>query len=175
MSIFDISLLVLIGGFVLYGLWFGLIHAFGTLIGTIAGAFLAGRFFDAIAMKFLWLFGGNTNLARIVVFILIFTIVNRLIGLVFFIFERGFKILTIIPFLTSLNRLGGAVLGFVEGAIVLGAGLYLSTKFPLGAAFTTAMAQSKFAPYLLGVASVVIPLLPELVRRIESVLPKKII
>ncbi len=175
MSFFDLILVILLGGFVLYGLWFGLIHSFGTLVGTVLGAFGAGRLFEPIAMKLLWLFGGNQNLARIVVFIVLFTIGNRVVGFAFYLIEQTFKVLTIIPFLSSLNRIGGAILGFLEGSLVLGGTLYLATKFPLGGAFSTALGQSKVAPYLLGVAAVVIPLLPELVRKLEGVLPRKLL
>jgi uncharacterized membrane protein required for colicin V production len=175
MSFFDLILVIILGAFVLYGFWFGLIHALGALVGVIAGAFLAGRLFDPLAQAFLWLFGGNLNLARIVVFFIIFTIVNRLVGFGFHLIERAFKVLTILPFLSSINRLGGAILGFLEGSFVLGGALLLATKFPLGAAFTAALATSKVAPYLLGVANAIVPLLPELVRKLESALPRKIL
>lgn len=175
MSFFDLVLFIVLGAFVLYGLWFGLIHALGALVGVIAGAFLAGRLFEPLAHAFLWLFGGNINLARIVIFFVIFTIVNRLIGFGFHLLERAFKVLTILPFLSSINRLGGAVLGFLEGSLVLGGALLLATKFPLSPAFTTALAQSKFSAYLLGVANVIVPLLPELVKKLESALPKKLL
>jgi len=175
MSFFDLALLVVLGAFVLYGLWFGLIHALGALVGTIAGAFLAGRLFEPLAHTFLWVFGGNLNLARIVVFFVIFTIANRLVGFGFNLLERAFKVLTILPFLSSINRLAGAIFGFLEGSLVLGGALLLATKFPLSPAFTTALAQSQFAVYLLGVANVIVPLLPELVKQLESALPKKLL
>ncbi|MFH1098678.1 MAG: CvpA family protein, partial [Candidatus Uhrbacteria bacterium] len=145
------------------------------LVGVVVGAFIAGRLFDPAAQTLAWAFGGNVNLARVVLFLLIFAIVNRLVGFVFYLIERAFKIIAILPFLSSINRLGGAVLGFLEGIIVLGAALYLTTKFPLGAGFTAALAQSKVAPYLLGAAGVVVPLLPDLVKKLEGVLPKKIL
>lgn len=175
MSFFDLVLVIILGAFVLYGLWFGLIHALGALVGVIAGAFLAGRLFDPLAQAFLWLFGGNVNLARIVIFFVIFTIVNRLIGFAFHMLERAFKVLTILPFLSSINRLGGGILGFLEGSLVLGGALLLATKFPIAPGLTTAIAQSQIAAYLLGVANVIVPLLPDLVRKLESALPKKIL
>ncbi|MDO8598854.1 MAG: CvpA family protein [bacterium] len=174
MSFFDLALVILLGAFVLYGLWFGLIHALGALVGVIAGAFIAGRLFDPLAHSFSWVFGGNVNLGRVVVFFIVFTIANRLVGLVFHLLERAFKVLTVLPFLSSINRLAGAILGFLEGSLVLGGALLLATKFPIAPGLTTAIAQSQIAAYLLGVASVIVPLLPELVRQLESALPKKV-
>lgn len=174
MSIFDLVLVILLGGFVLYGLWFGFIQSLGSLVGVIFGAFGAGRLFEPVAMKFLWLFGGNANLARVVVFLVLFTLGNRIVGFVFSLIDRTFKVLTIIPFLASINRLAGAVFGFLEGSFVLGGALFLAAKFPLSPAFTAAMGQSVVAAYLLGVAKVLVPLLPELVRQLESALPYKI-
>lgn len=174
MSFFDLALLILLGGFVLYGLWFGLIHAFGSLVGVVAGAFIAGRLFEPVTQMFSWLFGGNMNLGRVIVFFLIFVIVNRLVGFGFHLIDRAFRILAIVPFLSSINRLLGAVFGFLEGSIVLGGALIIATKFPLGAAFTTAFAQSSVAPYLIGVASFIIPLLPQLVRQLQGSLPRRV-
>lgn len=174
MPLFDLVLLIVLGGFVLYGLWFGLIHALGSLVGVIAGAFLAGRLFDPLAHTFGWALGGNANLARIVIFFLIFTVANRLVGFAFHIADRGFRFLTIIPFLSSINRLAGAVLGFLEGSLVIGGALYLATKFPIDPAFTAAMAKSQFAGYFLTMANAVAPLLPDLVVKIESALPRSV-
>jgi uncharacterized membrane protein required for colicin V production len=175
MPLFDLALLIIIGGFVFYGLWSGLIHALGSLVGVVVGSFIAGRLFEPLSHTFGWAFGGNANLARIVIFFLIFTIVNRLVGFAFHIADRGFRFITIIPFLSSINRLAGAVLGFLEGSLVIGGALYLATKFPLDPAFTAAMAKLQFAGYFLGMAAVIIPLLPDLVVKIESALPKKML
>jgi len=49
MILFDLILLLVLGGFVFYGLWFGLINTLGVLVGTIAGAFLAARWYEPVA------------------------------------------------------------------------------------------------------------------------------
>ncbi|MFH1430624.1 MAG: CvpA family protein [Candidatus Uhrbacteria bacterium] len=174
MSFFDLTLVIILGGFVLYGLWFGLIHAFGALVGVIVGAFVAGRLFEPLAESFSWMFGGNVNLGRIVIFFVLFVLVNRLVGFGFYLIERAFKIVSIIPFLKSINRLAGAALGFIEGSLVLGGALMLMQKFPLSDALTLAASESAIAAYLLGIATVIIPLLPDLLRKIETVLPERV-
>ena len=49
MSTFDIVLLVIIGGFGLFGLWFGIVHTLGSLLGTALGIFLASHYYGPVA------------------------------------------------------------------------------------------------------------------------------
>jgi uncharacterized membrane protein required for colicin V production len=175
MSFFDLTLLILMGGFVLYGLWFGLIHALGSFVGVVAGAFVAGQFYDAVAAGLLWMFGGNVSIARVVVFFVIFVIVNRLVGFGFHLIERAYKILSILPFLSSINRLAGAVLGFLEGSFVLGGVLLLATSLPFGSMIEGALWSSQIAPYLMSVAGILIPLLPELIQQAQDTVVEQLL
>ncbi|MDD5295226.1 MAG: CvpA family protein, partial [Patescibacteria group bacterium] len=87
MSIFDIILLIILAGFVFYGLFFGLIRTLGSLAGVIIGAWLASRFYLEV---FSWVgdlsFGFN-NLGKVVVFIILFTLINRLVCFAFVILD----------------------------------------------------------------------------------------
>lgn len=171
MALFDLILLIIVLGFVLAGFWFGVIQAFGAVIGLVFGAYLAGQLYEPWAQTFQWVFLGNLNVARVVIFIVIFTVVNRLIGLVFWFLEKIFHIVAVIPFLKTINRLAGAVLGFVEGVVVVGAALYLTSKYQFPEWYTTALAESKFAPMLLAAAATVIPLLPDALKKLQSYVP----
>ena len=167
MILFDIILLIILGGFVLYGLWFGLIHSIGVLVGTIAGAYFAARWYDPVASWREFYFGGHANLARVICFLLIFALVDRLVGLLFWLVDKVFSILKIIPFLGLANRLLGAALGFAEGVLVLGLTLYVAERYPLGDWFTTSLADSKVAHYLIDVGSILTPFLPEVLKQIK--------
>ena len=81
MNVVDISLLVLLGGFALYGLWFGIIHMIGTLIGLIFGAIVAGRAYVPFAAWLAPHVGGNENLAKVIGFFVLFVLVTKLVGL----------------------------------------------------------------------------------------------
>lgn len=170
MSLFDLILLAVLGAFVLYGLWSGLIRALGALVGIVAGVFIAGRLFGPLSVTFAWLFAGNENIAKVVIFFVLFVLTNRLVGFGFHLLDRTFRIIAIIPFLKTINRLAGAIFGFLEGAIVLGAALWLATRFPLGGAFDAALLTSTVVPWLLGIANIIVPLLPELVRHAEALI-----
>lgn len=167
MILFDLILLLILGGFVLYGLWFGIIHTLGVLVGTIAGAFLAARWYESVASWASFLFGGHENLAKVVCFLLLFVIINRLVGLVFWLVDKIFSFLKIIPFLSTINRLVGAVFGFLEGTLVLGLTLYVAERYPLGDWFINSLADSKIADYFITVGKILMPLLPEVVKQLK--------
>jgi len=169
MILFDLILVLILGGFILFGLWFGLIHTLGSLIGVVAGSWIASHSYIYIAEQFSWLWGTG-NFAKLIIFIIIFIIVNRLVGFAFYLFERVFNIISIIPFLKSINRLAGGILGLVEGLLVLGTILFVASKYELGM-LTEQMSQSEVVPYFLLATTILLPLFPEILKKIKSVTP----
>lgn len=170
MTHLDIILLIILGGFTLFGLWFGFIHAFGSLVGTMAGAFLASRFYSPVADWVLQMTGGNENLVKFVVFLLVFIIANRLVGFGFWMVEKIFDIIKIIPFLSSINSLLGGVLGLLEGALVIGLSLFFISKFPFNNWIMTNMVSSEVSASLIKVSSILWPLLPAALKQVQSFL-----
>jgi uncharacterized membrane protein required for colicin V production len=171
MPIFDAVILIILGGFVLFGLWFGFIHAFGALVGTIAGAFLASRMYEPVAQWLHGAAGGSLNLWRVLVFLFLFVIINRLVGLLFWVIEKAFRFLTIIPFLRTIDRLLGAVLGFIEGVLVLGLTLYFASRFPF-AGVADYVTGSAVARWLIGAAGLLVPLIPEAIRAVRGAISR---
>lgn len=169
MNVLDISLLVALGGFVLYGFWFGIIHMVGALLGVVVGAVAAGRLYPLVA-HWVPFTGDNANLAKIIAFAVVFILVNKLVGLVFWVVEKIFKFISVIPFLKTFNRLLGAALGLLEGTLVLGLVVYFASKFPVSAAFDALMRDSTVAHALLPVGSILAPLLPLAVRAAQSLM-----
>lgn len=167
MPLVDGAIIILLGGFVLFGLWFGFIHALGALIGTIGGAFVAARLFEPIAQWSHGLVGGSLNLERVVAFLLVFVLVDRLIGLAFWFLEKIFKFLTIIPFLRTIDRLLGGILGFIEGVLVIGLTLYFASRYPFPPVGEY-IAASSVAHWLMNAASVLVPLIPAAIRVLRS-------
>lgn len=170
MTFFDLILVLIVFFFVLGGLWFGFIHTLGALIGTIFGVLVAGKYYDAWAHATQGIFFGNLNLARVVMFFLIMILVNRLIGLVFWIIDRLFKIVSVIPFLKTFNRLFGGALGFLEGVIVVGGSLYIAARYPIGESFANILGGSGVALWLIKGFGLFAPLLPDIIRNLKSVI-----
>jgi membrane protein required for colicin V production len=171
MIIFDVILLLFLAGFVFYGLFFGLIRTLGSIVGVLVGAFLASRYYLTV---FEWvgdLAFGYDNIGKVVVFIILFTVINRLVGLVFAILDRTFNIISIIPFLKTINRLAGALLGFLEGALILGLIIYVASKYSfLPSLFGGWIVDSEMVPFLLKFVNLLLPLLPEALKMIQGII-----
>ena len=157
----DVFLFVMLFGFTMFVWWVGVIHAIGSAVGTIVGAYVATHYNNALTDWVLSQVQFPEGTAHVLVFFITFFLVNRLIGFVFWLIDHSLNFTRFIPFLKSINRMFGAVFGFVEGMLVLGLGLaYLST-FPFGSGFASYFSHSAMAPWLIDSAAVLFPLLPE--------------
>ena len=171
MSILDFILLIILFGFTFAGFWFGLIHSIGALVGTVAGVIVAGNYFVWLGSIIQPILMHNENLAKIIAFILLFLIVNRLVGFIFWIIGKVFNVLTVLPFLKTINRLSGAVLGLVEGILVLGIVLVMIGKFPFSSYIIPTMDTSQVAKFLVNAGKILMPLLPDVIEYTKSYLP----
>ncbi len=168
MSTLDIILTVIIFFFVATGFRFGFIVTLGSLVGTIIGVVVAGFYFEQGSQILQDLFISNANLANVISFIVIFTLTSRITGLVFWLIDKMFKIVSIIPFLSSINRLAGGFLGLIEGIVVIGVALLFIDKFPFSETVIPAVEGSQVAQYIMNYTSWLAPLLPEAVKALQS-------
>lgn len=168
MSIFDLVLLIIISGFALFGLWFGLVHTVGSLIGTAFGVYLASRYYEPVASWVINFSGWNQNYVKVIVFVIAFLLITRLVGFVFWVMEKFLTIFTRMPFIHGLDRMLGAIFGALEGAIVVGVSLFFISRFPISLTFMAGLGESQLAPPLVKLASILIPLFPEALRMLRS-------
>ncbi len=159
MGTLDLIILIAFLGFIGSGFWFGFIHTLGTIIGVVVGILAAGSLYDGIS-SFFQLFLFKPAVADVLAFIVIFVAVSQLVGWMMKAFDAGFKIVRFIPFVGSANRLAGALLGFVEGALVIGVILYVASNFNLSPWLNEAIDNSILAGLFMTIASIVTPLLP---------------
>ena len=170
MSFFDISLLIIIGIFGLAGLWFGLIHTLGSLAGTVLGVFLATRYYETASNWLIGVTGWGANFSKVLIFIIVFFIINRLVGLAFWVVDKILSVFTKLPFIKGINRFLGLIFGLLEGAIVIGVVFYFIARFPLGDKFMAALGASQIAPPTVKMASILWPLIPDALRVLQSTL-----
>lgn len=168
MSLFDITLLVIIGIFALAGLWFGLVHTIGSLAGTVLGVYLATRYYEPAANWLINTTGWGANFSKVLIFVIAFFIINRLVGLVFWVIDKILSVITRLPFVNGINRFLGLIFGVLEGVIVLGMVFYFIARFPVGDKFMAALSASQIAPTTVNVASVLWPLIPDAIRTLQS-------
>lgn len=164
MNYADIVLIVLVGGFTLAGLFFGLFRTLGTLVGTIIAALFTGRVIDLLHGSFGFLFGGG-EIARVIIYLIVFLIISRLIGLAFWIVGKMFGIVSWLPFVKSIDHLLGGLFGFVEGIILVGfVLLYASHVLPPIILAQAHLDQSGFAKYVLQTMTTLELFLPDTIR-----------
>ncbi len=168
MYLFNVILIIIIIGFAMFGLWFGLIHTLGSFIGTIFGAYIASRMYGPIAVWLVHITGWHSNVANVVAFIFLFIIINRIIGLLFWFVDRLTSFFTRMPFLRSLNRLLGIILGTFEGIITVGLIIYFIQKYPLSNQIMSWINTSSIASWTQNMSAFLIPLLPKALRILQT-------
>lgn len=167
----DVILLIILSGFVFYGLFFGIIRTAGLFVGVIIATFFASRLYLPASGWVDGLFAGYDNLGRVLVFLILFIIINRLVGLAFYIIDRFFCVFSIIPFVKTANRLGGAALGLITGSFFLGVILYVISKYALLDVWIGQwLVDSRLAPVFLKWARLALPLLPEMLKKLNSII-----
>lgn len=164
MSYVDMVLIVLVGGFALSGLFFGFFRTLGTLVGTIVAAIFTGRVIDLLHGSFGFLFGGG-EFARVIIYLIVFVLISRLIGLAFWLVGKIFGIVRWLPFVKSIDHLLGGLLGFIEGIILVGfVLLYASHILPPVLMEQIKLDQSGAAKYVLQTMLTLELFLPDSIR-----------
>lgn len=169
MTLLDIILIFTICAFALFGFWLGFIQAVGSLIGTFLAAFIAGQYFDVLVP---WIkpYLRNEGLSHVLAFILLFILVNKAVGLFFWLINKIFHLIAIIPFLKTLNRLLGGLLGFVEGIVSVGIILYIASRYPISETFSAALIDSDIAEWLVDTVERFSFLFPDIINKLQAII-----
>lgn len=170
MILLDFILLIILGGFVLYGFKSGLAHMIGSLIGIVLGVYLAGKWYSSFSSWFSGTFHLNPLITQTFSFGLFVFLINRLIGVVFWIAYKLLGMFRIIPGVGMVNRLGGVILGFIEGLLTIGITLFVATKLNVSPAWADTLKNSALVPIFTGASQLVAPLLPGALKSAQSVL-----
>lgn len=165
LTILDLILILILFVFVAFGFTMGLVQAVGAIIGLVLGTWVAGLYYEPMAQWLEPIILGHATTARILSFIILFTVVNRLSGLAFWFINKVFKLFTLIPFTKSINRLLGAILGFVEGVLAIGVVLYFISQLPISEWYSGIIDGSQVAGLFIAMAGVLVPLLPEIINQ----------
>ncbi len=171
MSFIDIIILVILALFIWKGIKLGLIEAIGGIIGLFVGIYLAGLYYDEAAEMLEDLLFSSQVLATILGFLLVFILVNRGVALIFWIIDKIFHIIAIIPGLKSLNHLLGGVFGLLEGIIFIGIIIYVLSFFPLTESLSASVQKSRFAGIMETVGKISEPFIPQSLKNWQNYLP----
>ena len=86
------------------------------------------------------------------------------------IIDKFFNLLAIIPFFGFINRLVGAIFGFLTVNIVLGILIYITSRYSLSFFIDKLLVNSDIAKFLLKFGEFTSPLLPEILRQLHSLI-----
>lgn len=164
LTILDLILILALFSFIALGFALGLIQGIGAILGVFAGAWAAAWYYEPVGVWLTPILLGHSLIAKIVAFIVLFTLANRLVGLVFYVIDKIFHLIAIIPFLKSLNRILGALLGFIEGVLAISLILFFISHLGIAAWLSEAIAASKVAAWLMGLVNALSPLLPAILK-----------
>ncbi|MEK7122235.1 MAG: CvpA family protein [Patescibacteria group bacterium] len=174
MTTLDIIFLVILCFFFVMGFTRGLIKQVGSLLGYFVALWAANTFHEQVSGYIKTGLEGwqpflagplSVVLGYVGAYILAYFLWHLLINLI----DGAFRLFSIVPLLNMTNRLGGAAVGFLEGVLLLAAGVYIFASFPLSSDITATLKRSQFVPILEGVVTVVKPLLPAATEQILSV------
>lgn len=169
-TLVDVILILIVFAFVAAGFGLGLVRSIGALIGLAVGAWVAGRYFMSVAEWLTPILMGRESIAKVLAFILVFFIINRLVVLIFHFLSKGFDVLSFLPFAKTINRIGGVLLGLIEGVLTVGLLSYAISKIVPDASFVTNnLDSSQTAHFLVSWSDKIILLLPEALRKIISI------
>lgn len=168
MSYFDIAIAIVIVLFGLFGLWRGLVEMILSIVAMVIGFIVAYFYNDAVADWFAkyipWGESARHNLA----FVLLLVMANRVVGLIFWLINKLVGFLWRLPFINSLNRLLGMVVGVIEGLLVTG--IVLAFVFSNGSYswVESKLGTSNFAPRLIALGSVFMPRVNDTIKNISE-------
>jgi len=168
MSFVDIAILLMVGLFGLFGLYFGFIKAVTSLLGVFVGVYMASRYYNPVADWLMSVSGWNGNAARVVMFIAAFIIIAKLVAIVFYILSKVLNLLKIVPLVKTFNRLLGFLFGLAEGVLTVGIIIYFVERYPLAEFIMRSLAESALAGYFSIVAKIFLPLLPQSIKLLQS-------
>ncbi len=171
MSYFDIGLLAVLAGFVFNGLAKGMIRLLGQIVGLIIGAYVASHFYLTFYQWGESMVNWGEGTEKFLSFTIIFILTTSLIGILFTMIEKVFDLISIIPFTKLINRLLGGALGLLQGSLMLGLFLFVAARYAwIGGFIGVNLANSVVAPWLIKVANIILPVLPDALRALQSII-----
>ena len=143
----------------------------GNLIGLLVGAYIASRYYLSFySWADNWL-NVNENVGKVLSFVILFILIAKLIELGFALLEKAFKIIAIIPGSRYINNLLGAALGLLEGTLFFGLVLFVVSRYSfIDQFFGNQMSQSIVTPWLLAIVNIILPLLPDALKALQSII-----
>ena len=115
MNAIDIAILVLLVAFAVKGLFRGLLRELCSLVGLVAGGFLALRYHAPLAEELVQAFGLPEKVGVAIAFLTLFLVTVAFFAVLGYVLSRFVNLI----FLGGLNRVAGGFFGLFQGVLLL--------------------------------------------------------
>ena len=169
MNLLDVFLILIVLAFIYKGSQQGITYMVGQIVGIIVGVLVASRLFDDVGKFIQPLFLGNYPVAALTSFVIIFEIINELMGIIL----KAFKVLAFIATLGmyhTLDKWGGALLGLFAGNLIIGVIMFFLTRISVSPSLDLLVQNSSLVPLFIQFATWFIVLFPEEFRNLPSII-----
>lgn len=170
MPILDIILIIVLAYFFFSGLRRGLIRTIGSFIGIIIGLYVASHYYSWFYEFIGNYFSLSPSLGNILAFFILFFAASKLTHFIFYLIEKAFNLLAFIPGSKYINNLLGAVLGTLEGALLLGAIFYFVFQYlPESSKLSMQIEASVIIPWLRNLLEIFLPVFPKAIKAVSEI------
>lgn len=145
MNLIDILVWAVLLAFIIKGFSKGLVREVCSLVGLVMGIWAACKYYQSLSEAI----RHYIHLPHSVSIIISFVVIFLTIGLLFFFFGNLLTVIFKIALLGGLNRLGGAIFGFIQGALVLCMLLYFATAKPMPSKLKLKLEKSNTASFFI--------------------------
>lgn len=145
MNLIDILVWAVLLAFIIKGFSKGLVREVCSLVGLVMGIWAACKYYQSLSEAI----RHYIHLPHSVSIIISFVVIFLTIGLLFFFFGNLLTVIFKIALLGGLNRLGGAIFGFVQGALILCMLLYFATAKPMPSKLKLKLERSSTASFFI--------------------------
>jgi membrane protein required for colicin V production len=175
LNMLDLVLLIILFFFAFSGFFFGFIKTVGKLMGIFLGFIVAINYFHVVAS---WIgnpFGISEQWMKIIVFILLFLLVDRLVNFIFYLLKKVFSL----PFLKGIDRIVGLVFSLLIGIFLTGVlfNLFLNASFGFFGVqekVSEIVDESRIAKFVKKTGESLTPKLPEYFDQMKDYAEKKL-
>lgn len=134
----------------------GFIFWVGTVLGFIAGIYIAGIYYPELSGLI-----GDSGWAKLIAFKILLILCSVLGGIAAKIINKLFNLIKWIPFLKTANRILGGLLAVIVNVLFISIVLYFASHIYISDILTQTIAESRIAAILLIISTVVSWVLPD--------------
>jgi membrane protein required for colicin V production len=146
MNLIDILVWAILLVFVIKGFLKGLVREVCSLVGLVMGIWAACKYYPALSAA-IWPY---IHLPHYVSATISFVLIFLIIGLLFFLLGYFLTVIFKFSLLGGINRAGGLIFGFLQGALVLSILLWLGTTKPMPVKLKSQLERSSAArPFIM--------------------------